>query len=345
MATFRKRNNRWQAQVRRADATPLTKTFDSRAEAAAWARAQETRLSNARPTARRFDLRSITVGDLIDRYAGEVTPIKRSAVNEAIRLQLIRRDPLASVALVKLDAGHIAAFRDRRLAKVGHETVRRDLGTLHHIFQVATHTWGIPLAGNPVVGVRRPAPSPARERRLREGELEGLKTALTKTRNPVLQDAIAFVLETGLRRGELLGLRWSEIDLARGTIRLPLTKNGRSRTVPLSPAASQLLASRRAVSDGTPMVFPMTGNALRLSWQRLTKRAGVEDLHFHDLRHEAISRLFERGLSVPEVAVVSGHRTPSMLLRYAHAFTDQIRRKLASDAHSELPVLAGAIAA
>jgi len=142
--------------------------------------------------------------------------------------------------------------------------------------------------------------------------------------------AIELALETGMRRSELLGGRWSHVDLARRTWFLPQTKNGRSRTVPLSPRALAILESLiyPALDHGTPIIG-MTPNALRLTWERLCKRTGVRDLHFHDLRHEAISRFFERGLSVPEVATISGHRDFRMLARYTHLRAEDIARKLA----------------
>ena len=105
-----------------------------------------------------------------------------------------------------------------------------------------------------------------------------------------------------MRRGEILALKWSEIDWAAATILIPVSKTGKARTIPLLREAAEILVSLERRGD---RVFPITANALRLAWDRLLRRAGVADLHFHDLRHEAISRLFEVGLSTSEVALIS----------------------------------------
>ncbi len=146
-----------------------------------------------------------------------------------------------------------------------------------------------------------------------------------RCRNKLLEPIIQFAIETGMRRGELLNIRWSDVDLDRHTLHIPETKNGHPRTVPLSPEAIQVLGS---VARDDERVFPTTPNALRLAWKRLTKRAGVNDLHFHDLRHEAISRFFERGLTIPEVALISGHRDFRQLFRYTHLRAEDVAKKL-----------------
>ena len=177
--------------------------------------------------------------------------------------------------------------------------------------------WGLMLSANPVDRVKMPPSSPARNRRLEDGEFEQLEEAAKQTKNPHIWPIIVFAIETGMRRGEILGLRWEDVDLDRRIAFLPLTKNGSSREVPLSTKAVQVLAAQRQSND-TPAPFPVTPNSFRLAWDRLRSRAGLSDLRFHDLRHEAISRFFELRLTIPEVAVISGHKDPRMLLRYTH---------------------------
>jgi integrase len=128
-----------------------------------------------------------------------------------------------------------------------------------------------------------------------------------------------------MRRGELLAMEWVDVDLGARTVRITKTKNGHPRTVPLSSVAVRLLSGTPR-TDGR--VFPITANAFRLAWERLRRRAGVIGLRFHDFRHEAVSRFFERGLSMPEVAAVSGHRDPRMLMRYTHPRPEAIADKL-----------------
>ena len=173
------------------------------------------------------------------------------------------------------------------------------------------------LSANPVDRVKMPPSSPARNQRLEDSEFERLKEAAKQTKNPHIWPIIVFAIETGMRRGEILGLQWEHVDLDRRIAYLPLTKNGSSREVPLSTKAAQMLARQRQRND-TTSPFPVTSNGFRLAWERLIRRAGLSDLRFHDLRHEAISRFFELGLNIPEVAVISGHKDPRMLFRYTH---------------------------
>ena len=174
--------------------------------------------------------------------------------------------------------------------------------------------WGLMLSANPVDRVKMPPLSPARNRRLEDGEFERLEEAARQTKNPHIWPIIVFAIEAGMRRGEILGLRWEHVDLDRRIAFLLLTKNGSSREVPLSTKAIKVLVAQRQRND-TLSPFPVTPNGFRSAWDRLKSRAGLSDLRFHDLRHEAISRFFELGLNIPEVAVISGHKDPRMLFR------------------------------
>jgi integrase len=128
-----------------------------------------------------------------------------------------------------------------------------------------------------------------------------------------------------MRRGELLRLRWADLDLDNNTLHIPVAKNGSPRTIPLSSEAVGILETVPKVED---RVFPTTASAVSQSWRRLVKRAGIEDLHFHDLRHEAISRFFELGLSIAEVALISGHKDVRQLFRYTHLRAEDVAKKL-----------------
>lgn len=141
-----------------------------------------------------------------------------------------------------------------------------------------------------------------------------------------LRPLIALAIETGMRRGELLSIRWQDVDQIAGTIRILKTKDDHPRTIPLTPKAVEILTS---LERKDARVFPVTTNAVRRAWGRLRRRAGLEDLRLHDLRHEAVSRFFEYGLTVPEVALISGHRGPRMLSRYTHLRPEKIAEKLA----------------
>lgn len=173
--------------------------------------------------------------------------------------------------------------------------------------------------------IKRPPDGKPRERRLRDGELSKLLNGCTGGRTKLLAPAIELAIETAMRRGELLSVHWRDVDLKRKTLHIRETKNGRSRTIPLTPRAVDLL---KGLAGETGAVIPWSANALRLAWERLRVRAGINDLHFHDLRHEAISRFFELGLTVPEVASISGHRDMRMLMRYAHANAEIVAARI-----------------
>lgn len=154
-----------------------------------------------------------------------------------------------------------------------------------------------------------------RERRLQQGEFEKLERAAIECRNIYLWPAIQFVTHTAMRRSEILSLGWDDINFLERFAKLRDTKNGSNRIIPLSFPAIDILKS---LPQNDQRVFATTDYAIRHSWDRLVKRAKLDDLKFHDLRHEAISRFFEMGLNIPEVSLISGHSDLRMLLRYTH---------------------------
>ena len=154
-----------------------------------------------------------------------------------------------------------------------------------------------------------------------------LEEAAMKGRTPLIIALLRFALETAMRRGELLALQWSDINLERQLLHIPKTKNGCPRTIPLTPAATAILLSLGRTKE-TSFVFPITRSALAQCWRRLCRRAELKDVRFHDLRHEAISRFFELGLSLPEVALISGHKDHRMLMHYTPLRPELIVLKL-----------------
>jgi integrase len=328
MATLRKRGTKWQVQVRR-EGHSLSKTFHLREDALKWAREQELRIDRgevSQPIAK-VD-RCLTLSGLIQRYEREVLPTKRTqGVNERFHLRVILRHSIAGLAVSSLSESSIVTFRDDRLREVSGSTVRRELGLLLHALKIARTEWCVAVPE--LRPITKPPANKARERRLTEEELGALDDALRQCRNKIVRPAFLFALATGMRRGEVISLRWPNVDLSARTAFLPITKNGQSRSVPLSPKAiSVLVEVPREAPGEEEFVFPISANSLRLAWDRVKKRAGVKDLHFHDLRHEAISRFFERGLSVPEVSLISGHRDPRMLFRYTHLRAADVAKKL-----------------
>lgn len=326
MATFTKRKDGWFVQVRRKGYSARYKTLPTKAEAQAWAREQETLIDKRQTPTDLRGLRLMTLGDLIDRYAREVTPRKRGAESEASRLGKMGRAPMSEIALADLGPAVIAAYRDERLALVVPGTVRKELSLLRTIIDVARREWGVALIENPMDRVTRPAANDARDRRLHHGELERLEAAFEDGRNPLLRPFVLFAIETAMRRGEILELRWCSIDFRSRTAHLPMTKNGKPRTVPLTDKALEVL---RGLPRYEERVFPLTPMAVKQAWRRLCDRAAIRNLHLHDLRHEALSRFCELGLTVPELQIIPGHRDPRMLFRYTHLRPTDLARKLA----------------
>ncbi|WP_254775811.1 site-specific integrase [Ralstonia sp. 25mfcol4.1] len=221
----------------------------------------------------------------------------------------------------------IAAYRDERLQHVRAGTVIRELAYLSAIINHARREWGINVP-NPVASVRKPPTPQGRNRVLLAEEECRLLTALVATgrRNPWLRPMAILSLETALRRGELLALRWSNINLEDQTAFLPTTKNGAARAVPLSRKAVSLLRDLPRCIDGS--VFPINAPAHHKAFKRACDRAGLVDLHWHDLRHTAITRLATKLPNLIELAAVSGHRSLTMLKRYYHPSAADLAKKI-----------------
>ena len=323
MATIRKHRGKWQAIVRRKGQGSASKTFHIRRDAERWARDQERKLDNG--TFGKLAPQKVSLAELLIRYRDTITVTKKGAPQEARRIQRLLKDPLTSLKADQIISDRLALFRDTRL-KDGIRAAAIDLILIGHCLKIAINEWGLSLTNNPADKVKRPAPPKARQRRLEPSEYIALKRASSQTKSPYLWPLIKLAIETGMRRSELLGLTWDNIDVKNRTAHLPDTKNESRRTVPLSLKAAAVISNLDKTRES---LFPASDNAIRLSWNKLKKRAELNDLRFHDLRHEAISSFFERGLSVAEVAIISGHKDPRMLMRYTHLKAEDVALKLA----------------
>ena len=324
MGSIRKRNDKFQAQVRREGVPLISKTFSAKKDAVVWVRGLEARIDAGETHI--VASKAISLGDLLKRYSEEITPLKKGRDPELRRLKRLFRDPISSTPLAKLNGPRLVIFRDRRIGDVI-RAAQYDLVLIRHCLNIARKEWGVSLPSNPVNDIRVPNGIRHRERRLKEGEFEKLKVASKSCRNLLLWPVIEFAIETAMRRSEILSLEWPNIDLGAGIAVLPNTKNGTQRRVPLSPSAQVILKQVCHEGDRT---FKTTEYAIRQGWDRLVRRAGIIDLKFHDLRHEAISRFFESGLNLPEVSLISGHQDPRMLFRYTHITAEYVCRKLGS---------------
>lgn len=325
MANFRKRGTKWQVQVRRKGMPSISRSFHLKRDAEEWARQTELQADRRELSQDPKALERITLRELVERYRDTVCIRKRGYEVEKSSLNYFLRHPLALKRLSDISSTDFAAYRDERLQEIKPSSLKRQLSPLHHLFEIARYEWGLPIRSNPLDRVRVPGSSRRRERRLKPGELERLVAEARRCLNPYVAPIILFAVETGMRRGEIVSVLWEHVDLEKRSLFIPHSKNGNTRTIPLTLAATEILNPIVPCDD---RVFPISGNALRLNWQRLKMRAGIEDLHFHDLRHEAISRFFELGLTAPEVALISGHKDIRMLFRYTHPQQRTILEKL-----------------
>lgn len=325
MGTIRMRGAyQYQAQVRRSGFPPQSKTFESRRDAEKWVRSIEREMDTGAFIPRDEAART-TIKDLAERYRKELTPKMRGQRQEESRLKAAE-EKFGNYNLSAVTPAMVAKWRDELSKKLSPQTVQHYLAVLNRLYKAAARDFGIPLPlGNPVAAVRMPTISNARDRRLEGDEETRLLTALDASRGKHLKSVVLLALETAMRRGEILDLRWEYVDLKRRVLHLPETKNGSSRNVPLSTKAIAVLEGLQRHITGR--VFDTSETAITEGFQRTAKRAGIPDFRFHDLRHEATSRLAEK-LEMHELAKVTGHKSPRMLMRYYHPRAEDLARKL-----------------
>jgi integrase len=301
-----------------------SETLPTRQAAVAWVQQAEAELAGD-------SLPQNTVRQALNRYGNEVSPSHKGEDWELNRIKAISKLPLADIRLPALKASDLADWRDARGATVGPATVLREMNFLHGVFESCRRDWGW-LTVNPLKEVRRPRNPPSRKRRITEGEVTKLVTALGyeggKPANLSQRVALAFLfsLETAMRSGEIVGLQWA--DVGPHSVHLPKTKNGDARDVALSNEARRLL---KLLPKGDGPVFGLHTSQRDALFRKARKKAGVVDLHFHDARAEAIWRLSGK-LNVMELARMIGHRDLNSLLIYYQTSAAELSAKLDSPA-------------
>ena len=324
MATLQKRNGAWRAIVRRKGFPAVTKTFDSYDEAKVWGGEQDALMKRGQ-FVDRAEAERTTFGEALDRYLREVTPTKKSIATETRIITRLKTHKLALRSIASIRGADMAEFRDERLKTVKPNTVRLDLALVSHLFTIAVKEWGLPLE-NPIRNIRMPKLPPGRDRRLVGEEEKDLLKACASSTCIWLEPAVKLAIETAMRQGEILGLRWTNIDLETAIAFLPDTKSGESRRVPLSKTAVSVFKDMPRRIDG--VVFPISQSSLEHAFLNACRSVKIDGLRFHDLRHEATSRLFEKGLNPMEVAAVTGHKTLQMLKRYTHLRAEDLVARL-----------------
>ncbi len=342
MATITKTDSgRWRAIIRRQGWPKVSKTFRVKRDAENWARTTEDEIIRGIFVPRSRS-EKLTVTQALNRYLKEVTPTKKvkTQKSEHFRAEKLKSE-LGRYSLAALNTEIIANYRDKRVEEgKSATTIRLELALLSHLFTVAIQEWRLGLIANPVLNVRKPSPAEGRNRRLIGDEEDRLLEACDQHSNPFLGWIVRIALYTAMRHGEIISLKRNQVNLERSTVFLPDTKNNEVRTVPLTnkakevfrqvmdhpirPIDSDLLFFGEPGRDGKRR--PYTINRM---WAEALQRAEIENLRFHDLRHEATSRFVEAGLSDQEVASITGHKSMQMLKRYTHLRSEDLVSKIA----------------
>ncbi|MEM7254567.1 MAG: site-specific integrase [Pseudomonadota bacterium] len=331
---------RWKAVIRKTGWPTLSKTFRTKRDAMDWSRRTEDEMVRG-VYVDRTGAERMTLETALTRYLSEVSPTKRPGSAKRDHTSADAIGPkLGAYTLVALTPDVIASYRDERLSEgKAADTVRIELNLLSHLFNTAIREWRVGLLYNPVTNVRKPSPGAGRNRRLIGDEEARLLAACAAHTNPMLGWLVKAALYTGMRAGEIQTLRRDQVDVTRRIVTLEQTKNGSARTVPLSIPATRLfldVLNNPLQPDDTDLLFwgepGRDGHRrpyeFRPAWKSALRRADISGLRFHDLRHEAVSRLVEAGLGDQEVASISGHKSMQMLRRYTHLRAEDLVHRL-----------------
>jgi len=312
----------YRVRIRRKGYTTQTATFSKLSDAKKWAQITEGTVLEGRhfptPEAKRH-----TVTDLIDRYSREVLPHKKLSTIKTQRQHLCWwQTHLGHYILADITPAVLVEYRSILARGRANATVVRYLAVLSHAFTMALREWQW-CEDNPVRKISKPKEPRGRVRFLSDNERERLLNACKVSRCPYLYTIVVLALSTGARRGELLNLCWSDVDLKRAVLTFRETKNGETRAVPLTGYAFDVFTQHAKIRRlDTTLVFPnRTGEkplGIRVAWDYAVKRAEIANFRFHDLRHSAASYLAMNGATLAEIAEVLGHKTLAMVKRYAH---------------------------
>ena len=339
MASIQKRGSSYRVRITREGKSTLSATFNSRNEALIWAKETEAKLAlglfeelqASKPSLKSFEEAALC-------YRNTHSIHKKIVRSETYRLHiLIKR--WGHLPIEQVDKAAILTLRDD-LLKLGRsgDTVNHYFNTLSKLFQMLRDEWGFVIE-NPIKGIKRMPPSKGRSKRVQGKVEEALQKACSALSYPLLGSIIEIAIQTGMRRSEIMGITWSDVDIQGRRIYLHTSKNGAPRQVPLTQRALIVIGSLTKHESGR--IFPISLNQLRGQFERARDYAQgcwqeiglnpFDDLRFHDLRHEALSRLSDAGLNAIELSHISGHKTLGMLQRYTHPSHQAIFLKLDRD--------------
>lgn len=318
MASIRKRNGKYQAQFKHRGYY-RAKTFDRIADARDWIQEEYQRVAGEFNFSRK--VRPRNTAEILSRYLNDITPTKRGFASESTVIKMLLKEHWVNIPLDNLCMTHITAYRDTRLSRVTPATFKRQFNVVKSACKLAEDEWNLETPLTLLKRLRYPQPKPKLVTRITAQKEAALIHAAKNTTTPQLANIIRIALATGMRRGEILGIRPEHIDKDHRLLQIPDTKNGYPRVFPLNDALLEIL-QEFAIADSKP-----SANGLRQAWERIRIKARCPNVRFHDLRHEAISRWWEQGLTLPQIASRSGHRSFSELFRYSHC-SDSLARQL-----------------
>lgn len=333
MATFEIRHGpdgtkMHRVKIRLQGVPPQTASFSRLTDARRWASATEAAIREGRYF-KTVEAKRHTLGDLVDRYLQEVLPHRQKNAKNTERLLKYWKQELGAYSLADVTPALISQCRSKLLAGKtcrgklrGPGTVVRYLAALSHAYTVAVKEWGW-VEDSPLRRVSKPKEPPGRCRFLSDDERNALLAACKESTSLHLYPVVVLALSTGMRRGEIMTLRWSQVELVPGRIILENTKNGDRRGIPLTGHAQEVLIMASMIPRAnTDLLFPGVNAAkpvdITSSWEAALTKAQLSNFRFHDLRHSAASYLAMSGASLIEIADVLGHRTLQMVRRYSH---------------------------
>lgn len=316
----------YRAQIRIRGFAPQTKTFARLTDATRWVEETKTAMRNIGLLS--TEAQRTTLEEALDRRLRELPAGNKSAQRERDRIKAWMKHPLAVRFLAQLRGSDFAAHRDRRRAAgMAENTIAIELKVISKLYKLAASEWGMEGLRNPIASVAMPGPSNSRERRLTPAEEEALMEHLA-ARGAYLAPLAELAIETAMRQGELLSLAWADVDLVKRVAKLKHTKNSEPRDVPLSTRAVAIIQALPRPLDTAAPLFRLSQDQVIRAFRQACADAKIANLKFHDLRHEATSRICDR-LPMHEAMRVTGHKTPSMLMRYYHPKAEDLARKLA----------------
>jgi len=323
MATLISINGKTKAVIRKRGYPTLCKTFIKKTDALSWSRKTESEMERGLYIDQ-SKANTVILDRLLDRYYQYYQTRQLKALKFILAHSRIIKRHIGHLTLANISSHHLADYRDKRLLTVSPATVKIELGIILRTIKLATSEWGYKLADTPKV--EYPKINNARTRRLADGEIERVLNAIT---NKQIKAIVELAVETAMRRSEMLNIKENDINWSLKTLRIPNTKTHTARTIPLSNKAVRLLRSLTKNIDGT--YFSIKADSASQAFKRACDKTGVNNLRFHDLRHEATTRFFECGLNVMEVATITGHKDLKMLNRYTHLRAENIALKINSN--------------